>query len=187
MAALAALRRHGNHQSASDAGRPGQFDTATCRACDQVHSTAQGRIVLDLLPTFAALSGASLPTNKIDGKNMFDLMKGSRGAKSPHEAFYHYDGGNRLVAVRSGRWKLMFPQTYRTITEPGREGIPGKSEQRSIPLSLFDLQTDIGETMNVAQQHPEVVEKLTQYADDMRAELGDGKDNQGTQRRPIGT
>ena len=157
---------------------PGQIPSG--RKCSEVAGT------IDLLPTFAALSGALLPANKIDGKNIIDLMTGKTGAKSPHEAFYHYDGGNRLVAVRSGRWKLMFPQTYRTITEPGRDGIPGKSEQRSIPLSLFDLQTDIGETTNVAQQHRDVVERLTKLADDMRAKLGDGKENPGTERRPIG-
>ncbi len=141
---------------------------------------------MDLLPTFAALSGASLPPNKIDGKSIVDLMKGGAGAKSPHEAFYHYDGGNRLVAVRSGKWKLMFPQNYRTITEPGREGIPGKAEPRSIPLSLFDLHSDIGETTNVADENPDVVQRLKKLADQMRSELGDGNQSAGTARRPLG-
>jgi arylsulfatase A len=151
----------------------------------QVCSEVAGTI--DLLPTFAQLSGASLPPRIIDGHSIVDLMRGVAGAKSPHDAFYHYDGGNRLVAVRSGRWKLMFPQNYRTITEPGREGIPGKSETRSIPLSLFDMQSDIGETTNVADKHPDLVEKLIRSADKMRVRLGDGKDNVGSQRRPIGS
>jgi arylsulfatase A-like enzyme len=141
---------------------------------------------MDLLPTFAALSGASLPVNKIDGKSIVDLMKGTPDAQSPHEAFYHYDGGMRLVAVRSGKWKLMFPQNYRTIIEPGREGIPGKAEQKSIPLSLFDLETDIAETTNVAAANPNVVQRLKTLADEMRAELGDGKQNPGAERRPLG-
>ena len=77
-------------------------------------------------------------------------------------------------------------QKYRTIIEPGREGIPGKAEQKSIPLSLFDLETDIGETTNVAAENPNVVQRLKTLADKMRAELGDGKQNPGLERRPLG-
>lgn len=150
----------------------------------QVCSEVAGTI--DLLPTIAEFSGASLPTSTIDGKNIADLMRGVEGAKSPHEFYYHYDGGNRLISLRHGRWKLMFPQKYRTITEPGREGIPGKAKQQEIPLSLFDLQNDVGETTNVADQHPDMVEKLIRAADAMRVKLGDGKNNVGSERRPIG-
>ncbi len=113
-------------------------------------------------------------------------MKAKPGAKSPHQAFYHYDGGMRLAAIRSGKWKLMFPQQYSTISEPGVGGIPGKGKRHSLPLSLFDLETDIGETTNLADQHPEVVKRLEKLADSMRTELGDGKQNVGQARRPLG-
>jgi hypothetical protein len=80
----------------------------------------------------------------------------------------------------------MFPQTYSTITDPGVGGIPGKGKRHSLPLSLFDLRADIGETTNLADQHPEVVARLQKLADEMRAELGEGKQNPGTARRPLG-
>ena len=140
---------------------------------------------IDLLPTFAKLAGAPLPESKLDGKNISSLMFNQPGARSPHEVFYHYDGGNRLAALRSGKWKLMFPQAYNSPT-PGSGGIPGEGRQQRIPLSLFDLENDIGETTNVADEHPDVVGRLKAYADEMRKELGDGNENVGSERRLIG-
>ena len=139
---------------------------------------------IDILPTFAKFAEAPLPGKKIDGKDISALLFATPGAKSPHEAFYHYDGGHRLIAVRSEKWKLMFPQTYNSPT-PGAGGLPGKPQRKEIPLSLFDLETDIGETTNLAEKHPEIVEKLKKYADEMRKDLGDGK-QPGPGRRPIG-
>ena len=111
-------------------------------------------------------------------------MFGKPGAKTPHDVFYHYDGGNRLMALRSGKWKLMFGQSYNSPI-PGKGGIPGKGRRRNIELSLFDLESDIGETTNVADKHPEVVERLKRYAEKMRMDLGDGN-KAGPGRRPIG-
>jgi arylsulfatase A len=91
---------------------------------------------IDLLPTFARLAGAPLPEKQIDGRDIQSLMFGEPGAQSPHEAFYHYDGGNRLMAVRSGKWKLMFPQEYESPI-PGRDGMPGKAQRMSLELSLW--------------------------------------------------
>lgn len=139
---------------------------------------------IDLLPTFAKLAEAPLPPKPIDGLDIADLMFGKPDAKSPHEVFYHYDGQNRLMALRSGKWKLMFPQKYNSPL-PGSGGLPGKDQQKEISLSLFDLENDIGETMNVAEQHPEIVERLKQFAEAMRKDLGDGE-NAGPGRRPIG-
>ena len=148
------------------------------RVCHEIAGT------IDLLPTFARLVGAPLPSKPIDGKDISDLMFGKRGAKTPHDVFYHYDGGNRLMALRSGKWKLMFAQSYNSPI-PGKGGIPGKGQRKNIELSLFDLKSDIGETRNVADKYPEVVERLKGYAEQMRNDLGHGKEA-GPGRRPIG-
>ncbi|GIW78239.1 MAG: arylsulfatase [Gemmatales bacterium] len=155
---------------------PGRIPAGT--VCREVCST------IDLLPTFARLAGAPLPKNKIDGKDIAPLMFQHPGAKSPHPVFYHYDGRNRLVALRSGKWKLMFPQSYGSPI-PGKDGRPGKRVSKTIPLSLFDLEKDIGETTNVAEKYPEVVQRLMAAADAMRKDLGDGP-KAGPGRRPIG-
>lgn len=149
------------------------------KVCREVAGT------IDLLPTFAQLVDAPLPPNKIDGKDIADLLFDRPGAKSPHEVFYHYDGGNRLMALRGGRWKLMFPQTYNSPIG-GTGGMPGKGQRKQLELSLFDLVNDIGETNNVADQHPDIVAQLKQKAEQMRSRLGHGNDNVGTERRPIG-
>ena len=148
------------------------------RKCREVAGT------IDLLPTIANLAGVPHPPNKIDGKDIFALMSGKPEAKSPHEAFYHYDGGNRLRAIRSGKWKLMVAQAYGS-PEPGTGGNVGKRVRKEIPLSLFDLENDVSETTNLADKHPDVVARLQALADEMRKDLGEGK-NAGPGRRPIG-
>ena len=97
--------------------------------------------------------------------------KGER--RSPHEALYFY-WDRELQAVRSGKWKLHFPHTYRTMTEKkGGGGQPGEYRQAQIELSLYDLETDPGETKNVASEHADVVERMTRLADDARRDMGD--------------
>src|SRR5690606_16891998 len=110
----------------------------------------------------------------IDGKNIWPLLAGQADARSPHEAYYFYYG-RQLQAVRMGKWKLHFPHGYRTLA--GREGrddgTPIAYRQEQIGLALFDLENDIGETRNVAEEHPEIVARLQELGDTMRAELGD--------------
>jgi arylsulfatase A len=143
---------------------------------------------MDLLPTIARLTGATLPDHTIDGKDIWPLMAGEPGAKSPHEAFFYYRGW-ALQAVRSGKWKLHLPHSYATLADRpgGTGGIPAKYEQANISIALFDLENDIGEQHNVASEHSDVVERLTQMAEKMRQDLGDGAlKTTGTGRRPSG-
>ncbi len=148
---------------------PGQIPPgAVCR---------QPAATIDIFPTVARLTGAKLPDHPIDGKDIWPLISAQPGATSPHEAYFFY-WGRELQAVRSGRWKLHFPHKYNTIVEPGSGGRPGKAQTRQIELSLFDLENDVGETTNVAEHHPQVVDRLTQLAQRMRQELGDSATGQ---------
>ena len=100
---------------------------------------------MDFYPTFAKLAGATLPANEvIDGKDIYPLMTGRSGAKSPHEAFFFHDGRGRLKAVRAGKWKLHLEK------EP----------------VLNDLIADMGEETNVANEHPDIVKRLARLATD---------------------
>jgi arylsulfatase A-like enzyme len=130
-------------------------------------------MTIDLFPTFAKLIGAELPKHPIDGKDIGPLAFGKPGATSPQEAYYFF-WGRELHAVRSGKWKLHFPHEYRHVGE--RRGADGKAAGQSnatIGLSLFDLESDVGETTNVADRHPEVVTRLKSLAEKGRDELGD--------------
>ncbi len=129
---------------------------------------------MDLLPTFTKLAGGTIPSDRIiDGKDVWPLISGQAGAKSPHEAFYYYFMG-QLAALRSGQWKLHITRRQ------GREKVATK-----IPLELYDLDNDVAEQHNVAQQHPEVVKRLLALAETCRADLGDGE-RAGRNTRPPG-
>jgi arylsulfatase A-like enzyme len=146
---------------------PGKIPPGT--TCDEFCST------IDLLPTICRMIDGKLPDHKIDGKDIMPLMVGAEGALSPHEAFYCYYAGGELQAVRDRRWKLQFPHQYRTMKgQPaGADGRPGPYRQEQAPLALYDLKTDIGETIDVAAEHPDVVARLQAAADEARHDLGD--------------
>ncbi|WP_145059727.1 sulfatase family protein [Lignipirellula cremea] len=151
--------------------------------CDELAST------IDILPTVAKLIGAQLPDHKIDGKDIRPLMFGKKDAVSPHAAFYCYYSGGELQAVRDRQWKLFFPHRYRTLNgrPGGTGGTPVNYDHTMTGLELYDLKNDVGETRNVADEHPEIVKRLQQAAEAARAELGDKLTGQkGAGVRPAG-
>jgi arylsulfatase A-like enzyme len=137
--------------------------------CDELAST------IDLLPTVAALIGAELPKHRIDGKDIRPLLFGDLDARSPHAAFHCYYGGGQLQAVRDRRFKLVLPHRYRTLAGKtgGSGGSPVNYQQVDTGQCLYDLETDVGETTDVAAQHPDVVARLLAAAEAARADLGD--------------
>jgi len=152
---------------------------------------------IDLLPTLARLIGAKLPDHKIDGKDIWPLLACEKGAKNPHEAYFFYGvpfgqwTGAELQAVRTSRWKLILPHTYRTLggRKPGMDGWPGQYvKQPVLEPELYDMANDVGERHNVAARHRNVVEKLLALAEQCREELGDSQFNRkGKGVRPPGT
>ena len=113
------------------------------KVCGEVCGT------IDLLPTFARLAGAEPPADRvIDGKDIWPLISGRPRAKSPHKAFFYYRG-NKLEAVRSGRWKL----------------------HRKKKTALYDLEIDISEKNNLAAGHPKIVKRLTGVMEKFDREL----------------
>jgi arylsulfatase A-like enzyme len=109
----------------------------------------------DLMATCAELVGVTVPDNA--GEDSVSILPDLLGAaKGPvREATVHQSSGGD-VAIRQGSWKLIF------LTN-------GKKE-------LYGLKMDIGETKDVASDHPDVVERLTslmqQYIDTGRSTPG---------------
>jgi arylsulfatase A len=131
-------------------------------------------MTIDILPTVARLIGASLPEHKIDGRDIWPLIAGEAGARSPQEAYYFYYG-RELQAIRAGKWKLHFPHGYTTLNgrKGGSGGTPARYEQARIDLTLYDLEKDGGETTDVKDANPEIVARLQALGDLMRKDLGD--------------
>jgi len=137
---------------------------------------------IDIFPTLARICGGSLPAHAIDGLDVWPILAGEPGAKNPHDGYYCYYASNELRAVLSGNYKLVFPHSYIHITEPGRAGKPGKSQNLKTELALYDLSTDIGEQTDVAAKFPDVVDRLQKIAERARGDLGDAL----TQRKGTG-
>ena len=106
---------------------------------------------MDLFTTFAHISGAEIPTDRvIDGKSILPLMTDEKGAKSPHTAVYGFKAKGGLMSVRYKDWKLVLAGEHRT----------GNFESPQ----LYNLKNDIGETTNVADSHPNVVDEILTLA-----------------------
>ena len=107
-------------------------------SCDEIAAT------IDLLPTIAGLSGVELPNDRtIDGKNIWPLISGKEGAKTPHEIYFFYKG-NSLESARQGKWKLR------------------RSGKKSQSIELYDLASDISESNNLAQENEALINEIIQ-------------------------
>lgn len=141
---------------------------------------------LDLLPTITTICKAGNPNKKIDGVNLLPLLLQPNSA-SPRDEFVYYYDVNNLKAIRKEQWKLVFPHISRTFKRDtmGINGRPGRGDNDTIRLALYDLRTDPGETLDVKEQFPEIVTRLSVIADKYRKELGDDLTNhKSTALRP---
>lgn len=131
--------------------------------CDEMASE------MDILPTIARLAGTTEPKDRIiDGKDIWPLMSGVKGAVSPHQALFFYRS-NKLQAMRCGKWKLILPQN-------------GK------PAALYDLHADISESNDLSAQYPKLVKRFSELAHKCREDLGDAITGvKGKNTRPAGS
>lgn len=117
-------------------------------------------MTIDLLPTLAALSGASLPEGrKIDGRSLAGVL---RGTGTRGEARFFYMVGRELQAVREGDWKLKRAYNGRIYGEPLQH-----------EALLVNLREDLGESRNLAGEYPERVESLEGSMRDFEREINE--------------
>ena len=140
------------------------------KTCDAIATT------MDVLPTFAVLAGARVPEDRvIDGADIRHLFHGEFEKADPDKAYFYYLRVH-LQAVRQGKWKLHLPREKEPIGAApfsrNNHIAPTDRVGFSEPF-LIDLDSDLGETTNVASRHPDVVRRLLALADAMREDLGD--------------
>lgn len=106
---------------------------------------------LDLYATFAALIGGDVPKSK-PGFMSVDLSPALlNGKPSPRKNWFF-----GRSAYRSGGYKIL--SSTKGPTNPDTRA-KSRTEKHDPPL-LFDLESDIGESQNVAAEHPDIVERL---------------------------
>lgn len=104
----------------------------------------------DFVPTACEAAGIEPPIDT-DGISYLPTLRGE-GEQPQHDYLYwefHERGGKQ--AVRQGDWKAIRLDVF---TDPDR------------PLELYNLAADLGETRNVATEHPEIVARLRQIMRD---------------------
>lgn len=110
----------------------------------------------DWLPTLAELCGIRLPSIRLDGRSLAAVLRDPQ-ASSPHDgSALHWQvgqGPDADWAVRDGDWKLI-GRTRDTSRPPG--------EDNRVSMFLANLRDDPGESTNVADQHADIVARLTE-------------------------
>ena len=92
---------------------------------------------VDILPTFAELTGAPLPDN-LDGVSLAPTLQGEDQDLSKRFLYWEFPRNGLWQAGRLGKWKAV------------RHGLDG-------PVELYDLEEDPGEMVDLSEQYPEVV------------------------------
>ncbi len=108
----------------------------------------------DWLPTLAELCGVPLPASRLDGRSLAAVARDATqpGPHRDHPLHWQVgEGPNAEWAVREGDWKLVGHSTDTALPA---------GQRTRVRLFLANLREDPGETVNLAERHPEIVERL---------------------------
>ncbi len=105
----------------------------------------------DMFPTFAELAGARTPPG-LDGVSLLPTLRGD-GARQARRTHFYWEHAPQQ-AVRRDDWKA-----YRAAPD--------------LPVELYRLTDDIGESRNLATAHPEIAAQLEKLMADSRTESAD--------------
>ena len=98
----------------------------------------------DLMPTFCELAKISEP-NHTDGISYIPALTGKKQKRHAYLYWEFHSYGN-AQAIRMGDWKGI---RLKVKNDP------------NAPIQLFDLKKDIGETNNIAANHPDIIRRFT--------------------------
>jgi arylsulfatase A-like enzyme len=109
-------------------------------------------IQLDVMPTALAAAGVKTPSWwYLDGVNLLPFLTGEKSGP-PHDALYWRLGDN--MAIRKGDWKLVNTHDTRL------QAVDPATFDYLAGAELYHLTDDIGETRNLAAEHPAKVKEL---------------------------
>ncbi len=108
----------------------------------------------DFLPTVADVVGIDAPDNA-DGVSILPVLLGETQDIGERFLYWERFGGGFKQAVRWKNWKAVRNPSPRLLDEP---------------LELYDLDNDIGEKNNVAEDHPDVIAEIERFMKDARTD-----------------
>ncbi|MDZ7718327.1 MAG: arylsulfatase [Balneolaceae bacterium] len=98
----------------------------------------------DIMPTFAELAGTNTPPG-VDGISFVPELFGTGNQESHEYLYWEFPARGGKQAIRKGDWKAVRLDVR---------------ENRKAPIELYNLELDLGEENNIAEQHPDVVAKM---------------------------
>jgi arylsulfatase A len=110
----------------------------------------------DLMATFAAITATDLPDNAAeDSYNFLPYLRGEV-KQGPRTSMVHNTNAN-AYAIREGEWVLVNVVPKSAPSSKGKKNA-GKAE-------LYQLKEDIGQTNDLASQHPERIKAMQELLD----------------------
>jgi len=102
----------------------------------------------DVMPTIAEVTGAETPAG-IDGISFAPTLLGRPDDQKQHEFLYwEFPGYGGQQALRMGDWKAV------------RQNMLRRNNPDPLKIELYNLKDDIGESRDVAAEHPEIVARM---------------------------
>jgi len=125
------------------------------------NSTSSAMVTsMDFMPTFSKITGADIPADIVlDGMDISELLMHPDSIQLPERPFFYYARNGDVEAIRLGKWKLHIGKTL------------GWNSETEFPVSLYNLETDISETENLAGKHTEIVERMQSMLLDFDASI----------------
>tara|TARA_R110002096_G_scaffold3092_3_gene15743 strand:- start:234 stop:1742 length:1509 start_codon:yes stop_codon:yes gene_type:complete len=146
-------------------------------------------VTSDMLPTVCALAGVETPEVPLDGINLVPLLTGEMKERGEAIEFWNFPVSGRNETgkpyldpeLQKGTTPLakqmggLFTRNFRNDHHPGVTESDFSGERailtdnfklvlngdKGTGVELFDLKKDIGETNNLADTHPDIVERLS--------------------------
>lgn len=139
----------GGHRVPFMARWPGKIKAGT--------ENSQVICLTDLLATVADITDATMSSS--EGADSYSLLPALLGEseQSVREATVHHSV-NGSFAIRKGPWKLILCPGSGGWSDP-KPNSPGIDALP--PFQLYNLEKDMGETKNLVEQYPEIVEELS--------------------------
>jgi N-acetylgalactosamine-6-sulfatase len=107
---------------------------------------------IDWMPTLCAITGIESLPEQLDGADVSDIWFGADRKRSK-PLYWRVSSSRAATAMREGKWKLHV------------------GARRAGEIELYDLSVDPSESRNIADEHPDVVARMTAKLEAWVAEL----------------